>query len=302
MRAEARTPLTLWCVLLVVLALPALGQSRVPPAGEMGGKTPPPDEVNDVAVFQNLGDDLPLDVPFVDEAGRPVKLGDYFGGEKPVLLEFVYFDCPMSCPLVTSGIADASDASGWTPGEDFTIVSISVNPRDTPVDAAEAKAKALAKLDAPAEVTSKGWHFLTGRESDIKEVAKAAGFGYSFVPRTNDYAHAEVIVFATPTGTISRYLLGHRYAPLDFRLALAEAGEGRQGSIFDAILQTCYHWDPQAGQYTVQAMQLMKFAGALTLFTLIGIIGFLFYLERKRRRLDRATDPTLAAANHPHTT
>ena len=278
-------------LLALIVVAPAFGQSRIPPAGEVGGmKAPPPDEVNEVAVFQNLGDDLPLDVPFFDEAGRPVQLGDYFTGDKPVLLEFVYFDCPMSCPLVTSGIAEAANATGWTPGEDFTIVSISVNPRDTPVAAAKKKAEALAKLDAPAGITGKGWHFLTGRESDIKAAAAAAGFGYSFVPRTNDYAHGEVIIFATPTGTISRYLLGHRYEPLDFRLALAEAGEGKQGSIFDAILQTCYHWDPQAGQYTVQAMQLMKFAGAVTVLTLGGIIAYLLYLERRRRRRDADED------------
>jgi protein SCO1/2 len=281
---------------LLLPAGEAWSQSRVPPAGEIGATpVPPPAEVNEVAIQQNIGTQLPLDTRLMDQNGKPVLLGDYFDGKRPVLIEFVYFDCPMLCPLMTSGIAEATgQVDGWTPGEDFTILSISINPNDDPVAAMKAKQEAVQKLVNAGIAESdanEGWQFLTGRESDVAAIADAAGFGYRFVPRTGDYAHGAVLTFAAPDGQITRYLLGTRFVPFDYRMALTEASQGKRGSIMDAILQTCYQWDPQAGQFTVHAMTMMKIAGAVTVLTLFGVIGFLFYLERRRKIGPNANPP-----------
>ncbi|MEM9704038.1 MAG: SCO family protein, partial [Planctomycetota bacterium] len=254
-------------------------------------------------VTQRLGAQLPLDTPFFDEQGRPVTLGDYFRGDKPVVLEFAYFECPLLCPMMMRGIQDAlrgvsasSPVGGaWVPGEDFDVVTISINPDDTPVAAAEKKqelrerfaegdeAREVEPRPDLAEATLDGWHFLTGREVDIRAAADAAGFGYAPVPQTSDFAHPAVIIFASPDGVITRYLPSHRYPVRDFRLALTEAAEGKQGSLFDMFLQLCYYYDDSVGVYTADYLMIMKLGGVVTLVTLSGIIGGMLIFEKKRK-------------------
>lgn len=302
-----------WAAAVAVLlaggvVLPSAGQSRVGPSPLGNTVTPMPAEVQAVEIEQKLGNILPLDTPFVDQNGRPVKLGDYFRGGKPVVIEFAYFDCPLLCPMVMSGMIEATqringvafDENGdavnpgavgdWRPGEQFEILTISINPDDTPVSALEQQNKIVERLggdgNALAEGGRDGWHFLTGREVDIKRVADAAGFGYAAVPQTSDYAHGAVLTFASPEGVVTRYLPGHKYPERDFRMALVEASQGQQGSVFDMILQLCYHYDSTRGQYTADAMALMKFAGAVTVLTLGTVIcGMLFFEKRRRHRL-----------------
>ncbi len=286
---------------LGVLAVPAAGQSRVGPSPLGNTSAPMPPEVAAVAqngVEQKPGNLLPLDTPFIDQTGKPVKLGDYFGGDKPVIIEFAYFECPLLCPMVISGIIDATqavagpDGSGnWVPGENFEILTISIDPDDTPVAAMDQHRQVVARLggadSALGEGAQDGWHFLTGREVDIKRIAHEAGFNYAAVPQTNDYAHAAVLTFVSPDGEITRYLPGHVYPERDFRMALVEASEGTQGSFFDMVLQLCYHYDDSLGAYTANAMAFMKLGGAVTVVTLASIIGGMFYFERKRKsRLD----------------
>lgn len=287
---------------------PGLGQSRVGPSPLGGGATPMPAEVEQVDVVQKLGNTLPLDTPFVNEQGKTVRLGDYFTGDRPVVIEFAYFECPLLCPMVMSGIIDATqrvngvrfDGQGkavnpgaegdWMPGREFEILTISINPDDTPVTALEKQnhmaERFNAKTDAKTPLNKsvrEGWHFLTGREVDIKKVADAAGFGFAAVPKTSDYAHAAVITFASPDGVVTRYLPGHVYPAKDFRMALVEAAQGTQGSLFDMVLQLCYHYDDSAGAYTADAMALMKFAGAVTVLTLGTVIGGMLFFEKRRK-------------------
>ena len=277
--------------------LPAGAQSRVPPNPLGNAQAPMPEETQQARIEQQLGTDLPLEATFRDQAGRSVRLGDYFDGEKPVLLQFAYFECPMLCPLMQSGIADAVEAVGWEPGEAFEVVTISFDPGDGPTEALEKQAEAVEMLGGPdselGAAAAGGWHFLTGREADIRAVADAAGFFYAAVPQTADYAHKAVLVFASPGGRITRYLPGHVYPERDFRMAVVEASEGKQGTIFDAILNLCYDYDPTLGQYNVQAMTLMKMAGAVTVVTLAAVIFFLFRFEKKRTaRLEDSTPGT----------
>lgn len=275
----------------------AWGQSRVGPSPLGNTSAPMPAEVAAVArngVEQKLGNLLPLDTPFIDQNGKPVTLGDYFNDDKPVIIEFAYFECPLLCPMVISGIIDATqavagqDGSGnWVPGENFNIITISIDPDDTPVAAKDQHQQVIARLggaDSPLGAGARdGWHFLTGREIDIKRIAHEAGFNYAAVPQTNDFAHAAVLTFVAPDGEITRYLPGHVYPDRDFRMALVEASEGTQGSFFDMILQLCYHYDDSLGAYTADAMAFMKLGGAVTVMTLGAIIGGMLYFERKRR-------------------
>ncbi|MEM8737710.1 MAG: SCO family protein [Planctomycetota bacterium] len=284
-----------------VAASAAWGQSRVGPSPLGNAAAPLPEEVDEAKVTQRLGSALPLDTVFVDEDGRPVKLADYFGNDKPVVLEFAYFECPLLCPMMmqglvdaTRGVAAAGNSDTWRPGEAFDIVTISINPDDSPVTAKEKQDEVVQKLGGDGSTlgaaTREGWHFLTGRELDIKRVAAAAGFGYSAVPRTSDYAHPAVIIFASPEGIVTRYLPSHRYPTRDFRMALTEASEGRQGSLFDMILQLCYHYDDSLGTYTADALALMKLGGAVTVLTLATLIGTLLYFEKRGRRRHRDGD------------
>lgn len=311
-----------WSALLAVGALvaaipgPALAQSRVGPSPLGNAAAPLPAEVEAVEIEQKLGNTLPLDASFVDQHGNPVKLGDYFRGDKPVVIEFAYFECPLLCPMVMNGIIEATrrvngvtfDARGeavnptaagdWVPGQHFEIVTISINPDDTPVSALEEQAKIAERFMADGEQTPlsegvrDGWHFLTGREVDIKRVADAAGFGYAAVPATSDYAHGAVLTFASPDGVVTRYLPGHVYPERDFRMALTEASQGKQGSVFDMILQLCYHYDSTRGVYTPTYMSFMKIGGAVTVLTLGSLIGGMLLFEKRRKhRLTPAPPP-----------
>ena len=260
---------------LVLAAGPAAAQSRVGPNALGSGERPMPPEVQEIAqngVNQRIGEKLPLDTPLRDENGNSVRLSDYFGRNKPVIIEFAYLDCPLLCPMVENGIIRGIEGSGRIPGEDFTVLTISISPRDTPEKASERLDSIVDRLGGPdSELGAggrEGWHLLTGHGPDIRALANAAGFGYVALPEGMsgqlDFAHAAVIVFASPSGTITRYLPGFKYADKDFRLALIEASEGKHGSLFDMVLQLCFNFDDSTGKYTANALTLMKLAGGVT--------------------------------------
>lgn len=289
---------------LVLLAGTAAAQSRVAPSPLGGGERPMPAEVQEIAqngVNQRIGENLPLDTPLRDENGNAVRLGDYFGRNKPVIIEFAYLDCPLLCPMVENGIIRGIEGSGRVPGDDFTVLTISISPRDTPEEARERLSSIVDRLGGPdselgAGAQKGGWHLLTGHAPDIRALANVAGFGFAPLPEGMggqlDFAHAAVILFVSPTGTVTRYLPGHQYPDKDFRLALVEASEGRHGSLFDMVLQLCFKFDDSTGKYTANALTLMKFAGAVTVVTLAAIISGMFFFERKRRlRLDADSTP-----------
>ncbi|MGE0592206.1 MAG: SCO family protein [Vicinamibacterales bacterium] len=284
-RASARG----WTCAMAALALlgaPALATAQQAPPGMTGsigiapGMPSPalPAQLEGVTFEQRLDAQLPLDATFRDETGRTVRLGEYFG-RKPVLLAFVYYNCPMLCMQVMNGISTTLSVTPFVPGEDFEVVLVSFDPRDTPADAAVKKQEHLEHWEA--EGTAAGWHFLTGDEDQIRRVTDAAGFTYSWDERIEQYAHVSGVLVVTPQGRLSRYFYGIEYSAKEMRMALVESGEGKIGSLVDDILLYCYHYDPASGRYGVVVMNMVRLGGLLTIAL---VAGFIVLMRRRELR------------------
>ena len=262
------------------IALPGFTHGQMYPGNAMGGMTTPPTNqrppmLKQVGIEQRLNEQIPAELTFRDESGATVRMANYFG-KKPLILNLVYFQCPMLCSEVLSGLTSALSIVKFDVGKEFDIVTVSIDPRDTPTMAAEKKAGLLKRYRrAGAE---QGWHFLTGDTANITALAKAAGFGYEYDQATGQFLHATAIMILTPDGKISRYLYGVEYPPKDLRLGLVEASENRIGNAVDEVLLYCYHYDPATGKYGAIIMNVLRLAGVLT----IVILGtFMFVMFRK---------------------
>ena len=267
-------------VMFVVLAFrPALLAQPQPTASGVPAAEVPP-QLREVGFDQNLDHMLPLDVEFADEHGRTVKIGDYFGA-RPVVLSFVYYGCPMLCLQSLSSLAATLGVVAENPGEDFDIVSISIDPRETPALALEKKIHYVERSGRPS--IARGWHFLTGTEANIQRLTKAAGFRYTWDEATKQYAHPAGIVIATPQGKVSRYLFGIDYGPRDLRLAVLDASEEKIGSPLERVLLYCYHYDLATGRYSLAIMRVVQVAGAATVLSL-GTMIFI-WTRRERRQV-----------------
>lgn len=278
---------------LVLAAMAALGDPAVAETGMFTGpglaeRTPQPGALNaqkiseQVGFEQRLGETLPLDLPFRDETGKAVRLGDYFGS-RPVLLAFVYFRCPVLCPQIIIGTAAAMKGVGYEPGQELEIVFVSFDPEDTPALAAEKKSSAVERYGKQGSAA--GWHFLTGDAASIQRLTASAGFRYAYDPTIDQFAHASGVVVATPDGRLARYLYGVEYAPKDLKLALFEAGEGRIGGLAEKLMLLCFDYDAALGKYTVATLFAIKVGGAITLAVLIFSM---IWMLRSERRLERA--------------
>ena len=241
--------------------------------GEPSNTAPP--QLKDVTFKQKLNDTLPLDAMFKDETGRPVALGSYFG-KRPVVLAFVYYSCPMLCTQVMNGISSALTVMPFKIGQDFDVVLVSFDARDTPAVAAEKKQAHLQYWSA--ENTATSWHFLTGDEATIGRVTSAAGFNYRWDEPTGQFAHVSGVLVVNPDGKLSRYFYGVEYSPKDLRLALVDSGQGKVGSAIDELLLYCYHYDPESGTYGVVVMNLIRLGGVLTMLAM----GTFIILMRRR--------------------
>lgn len=235
-------------------------------------------QLENVTFKQRLNAQLPLDAQFKDESGRDVTLGHYFASERPVVLAFVYYGCPMLCTQVMNGISRAVKVLPFTAGKDFDVVFISFDPRDKPVTAA-AKKTALMNYWS-MQNQSGAWHFLTGEESQIKRVTSAAGFFYMWDEKTQQFAHLSGVLVLTPDGHLSRYFYGVEYSPKELRLALVESGQGQIGSVVDELLLYCYHYDPANGRYGAVVMNLVRLGGVLTV---LAMGGFIFLMRRQEK-------------------
>jgi protein SCO1/2 len=237
-----------------------------------------PKVLKDVGIDQKLHQQLPLDLVFKDESGANVKLGDYFG-KKPVVLSLVYYQCPMLCNQVLNGMVTAFKVMNFKAGQEFEVVTVSFDPRETAVLAAAKKTTYVNYLppDRRAGAAS-GWHFLTGDDASIKQLSEAVGFRYHWDEATSQFAHASAIYVTTPEGKLARYMYGVEYAPRDLRLGLIEAADNKIGSPVDQLLLYCYHYDPATGKYGAKIMRIMQLGGGLTL---IGIAALLFSLRRR---------------------
>jgi protein SCO1/2 len=229
-----------------------------------------PEALKEVTFQQRLAQPLPLDATFKDEHGRAVALREYFGGEKPVVLAFVYYTCPMLCTQIMNGLSGTLRGLSFEPGKDFEVVLISFDPRDTPAAAAQKKREHLAYWKA--EDTADGWHFLTGDATTIRRVADAAGFNYRWDEQTQQFAHVSGLLVVTPEGLLSRYFYGIEYSPRELRLALVESGQGHIGSIVDEVLLYCFQYDPLSGTYGLMIRNLLRAGGALTVAFIVGAI------------------------------
>ncbi len=255
-------------VVAVVAALtsPVMAQDGLPPI------------LREVGFDQRLGEAVPLDLHFRDEAGKSVRLGDYFG-EKPVVLALVYYECPMLCTLTLNGLVSALGVLTFDVGKEFEVVTVSFEPKETPEMAAAKKATYLARYKRKG--AAEGWHFLTGDEEAIHALTAAVGFRYAWDERTQQYAHPAGIMVLTPDGRMARYLYGIEYAPKDLRFSLIEASEGKVGTAVDQVVLFCYHYDPQTGKYGAAIMRLLRVAGLLTM---AGLGSFMLVMWRRDRK------------------
>ncbi|MCI0568486.1 MAG: SCO family protein [Acidobacteria bacterium] len=261
-----------------ILAILAIGSAS---AQAPEDATPP--ALRGVGLDQHLGEEVPLELAFVNESGEAVHLADYFD-ERPVILTLNYYQCPMLCTLELNGLVSALRTMSLEPERDFRIVTVSINPKEGPDLASEKKA--IYVKDYARAGAASGWHFLTGEESSIRELARRVGFRYSFDEASGQYAHAAGIVVLTPSGRVSRYFYGVDFAPRDLRLALVESSEGKIGSLADKVLLFCFHYDPSTGRYSMAALRAMRVGGLLTAL----VLGALILRTLRRERARRATD------------
>jgi len=252
-----------------------------------------PAELVGVDIIERLDNQIPLDTPFIDDQGREITLAEIFDGSVPVVLQIGYNRCPMLCNLVLNELIKTLKTIDWESPERFRLISVSVDPTETYELASLKKQSYLLEYGRPE--AARGWHFLTGPESSSRAVANSVGFGYQWVPETQEYAHAAVIILCTPDGRVSRYLYGVRYRPADIRFGLLEASEGKIGTTLERILLWCHVYDPDARGYVWFAMRLMRLGGAVTLVLFGGAFAFLWIRELRRGHSARISSTGQAA-------
>ena len=236
-----------------------------------------PPRLENVGIEQHLDAQVSPDLTFLDETGKTVKLGDYFG-HKPLILNLVYYNCTMLCGEALAGLASAMRLIKFDVGNEFDVVTVSFDPRETPDIAAAKKLDYVKRYGRPNAAA--GWHFLTGPPDSINALTKAVGFQYQYDATKNQYAHATAIMVLTPQGRISRYFYGVEFPPKDLRMGLVEASEGKIGNPVDQVLLYCYHYDPATGKYGAVVSNMLKLGGAVTILLLGGMLFVLFRLER----------------------
>jgi protein SCO1/2 len=261
----------------------ARAQSDTPSLYERQSSSQPPSNklpevLTEIGLDQRLDAQVPLDLRFKDEAGRDVRLGDYFG-RKPVILTLVYYECPMLCTQVLNGLTSALGVLSFTVGQEFDIVTVSFDPKETPELAAAKKAAYLDRYKRKG--AGRGWHFLTGDERSIAALTKAVGFRYAYNASIDQYAHVSGIMVLTPEGRLSRYFYGIEYGPRDVRLALIEAADRRIGTPADQLLLYCFHYDPKSARYSLAIMRLVRTLGVATVLAMVG--GIVVLCRRERR-------------------
>jgi protein SCO1/2 len=275
-------------IAVVLLTASAFGQAMT-----KGIMSPPtnvrPPNLQNVGIEQHLDVQVPADLAFTDDTGRSVKLGDYFG-HKPLILNLVYYNCPMLCGEALAGLTGSMRLVKFDVGNEYEVVTVSFNPNETPAIAAEKKKDYLKRYGRPNAAA--GWHFLTGPADSINALTKAVGFQYQYDAKLNQYAHATAIMVLTPQGHISRYFYGVDFPPKDLRMGLVEASQGKIGNAVDQILLYCYHYDPATGKYGAIVNNILKLGAGLTILLLGGLLLILFRLEKvapRRSRWEHAT-------------
>ena len=274
--------MALWAITAAALSVGAWGQTLDPLSPPASARPP---QLKHVGIQQRLGKQIPADLEFRNEAGKQVRLGQYLGNG-PVILNFVYFHCPMLCGQVLQGLTGALRAIGYTAGRDFTVLTVSFDPQETPDMAAAKKKMVLATYGRPE--AEKGWHFLTGSAASVAALTQAAGFQYQYNAQSNQFAHPTAIMVLTPEGKIAQYYYGIEYAPRDLRLGLVQASNGQIGTLTDEALLYCYRYDPQSGTYSAIISRVLRISGAVWLAMVSVFLVVMFRMEPKYRVQGRA--------------
>lgn len=276
-----RTPQsTGWTVLASALALTSVAHAQHSLPGPQLNVTPNfvPNELRDVTVDEHLGRMVPGDATFRDHTGRPVQLGQLFDGTHPVVLTLVQHNCRTLCSMVQNAAINGLREIPWTAGEQYRAITLSIDPREGADVADQRRYRTLSSYNRPA--AERGWYFLTGEESQIQRVADALGYRFHYDRRTDQFAHPAVIFLLTPGGRVARYLYGIQYPPMDLRLGLFEAAEGRTVTTLERLIMYCYHYDPRAGSYVLMARRVMQIGGALIAAMLGSLLGTLWLREQ----------------------
>lgn len=246
-----------------------------------------PTSLNGVGLTQKLGETIPLDLVFQDENGNSVPLSTFFESDRPVVLNFVYHNCPMLCSVVLESLTETLKRLPWIPGDEYDVLSVSFSSIETPEMASATKSRIMLKLDKPN--AENGWHFLTGSEESITQLTQAVGFEFKWVESTQEFAHPSALIFLGNDGLITRYINGINYPSADVRQAIVEASDGEVGSALDQVLLYCYRYDPDSNSYVLHATNLMKIGGLFTLLV-FGVGLFIFWRrERHNQKVPFAT-------------
>lgn len=272
----------------ILLGSTATLLAQAPPKLQPGEDVPnkTPSILEQVGIDQHLNSQVPLDLVFNDENGEPVKLGQYFGS-KPVILSFVYYQCPMLCSQVLAGLSGALNGIvRFNVGRDFDVVTVSFDPKDTPQMASENKTSYLRRYRRAG--AAQGWHFLTGRQDQIQALAKAVGFRYVWDPEIKQFAHTAGIMLLTPDGRLAQYYYGIEYPPRDIQLGLIEASKGKIGNVVDQVIFYCYHYDPTKGRYGLVIFNVLRLGALATVLVLGGFVLIMFKRDAAaKQRLNR---------------
>ena len=285
-------PTTLFAALTLAL-LPAVASYAQSPTGlaEPGDPTAArPGILSKIAIDQKIGEQLPLDLPFVDDHGRRIRLGDVIG-KRPVVLALVYYECPMLCSQVLNGLVSSLSVMSLNVGTEFDVVAVSFNPKEGPGLASQKKAAYVERYGRPQ--TADGWHFLTGTQDSIARLTDAVGFRYELDKEIGQFAHGAAVEVITPKGTIAKYFYGIEFSPRDLRLGLVDASDERIGSVIDDVLLFCYHYDPASGKYGPAVLRMVRVAGVAT------IAAFAVFLTVNLRREQAPPPPTSAGGPVP---
>lgn len=286
MTSRAFLSLLLGVALAVGVEAQVVQQGSIPPLDGQEGQGGLPNRLaGQVGILEALGNTVPTDLTFLNEQGEPVTLGSVLEDDRPLAVAFVYHSCPMLCSLVLDGVADAVAQSDLELGEDYQVLAVSMDPRDTPSRAAEAKAR-YARRDDLGDLDA--LHFwTTGDEhaSSVERLADAVGFRYAYDVRTGEYAHSGALILLSPEGKVTRYLYGINYAGRDFKLGLVEASEGTVGTALDRFLITCYEYDEDAQSYSLQVLTITKIGGGLLMLVFGGLLAYYW-----RREVTRTPD------------
>jgi protein SCO1/2 len=260
--------------LLIALVCAVGGSGFAQVIGGPDTKVVRPPGLEHVGIEQKLDEQVPLDLEFRDETGKTVKLGEYFHPGRPVVLNLVYYNCPMLCGEVLQGLTAAVKVIKFMPGKEFEVVTVSIDPREGPELAAAKKQTFMERLDRPG--AEKGWHFLVGQKAQIDALANAIGWEYQYDPKSDQFAHAAGIVLVTPKGKIAQYYYGVEYSARDMRLGMVEASQNKIGTIADQVLLYCYHYDPRTGKYGVIITNIIRLSGVATVVILGGFLVIMF--------------------------